>query len=169
MPSEVSSIPPPRVMWFIIGIGAILASQIATALSMAFLVSRSGNIVIAPAFFFVAAGLFGLLIGLVFWWFALVKPRRATIVRGALCGALSGLIAHTFVWGSVLLTLPWEQGFQPGMLLELLLSLVVETARLSLFSLLYAGWITALVGGISGALLIALQHGLTTRSLSEGS
>jgi hypothetical protein len=175
---EVSSLPPGKAMWMLIGIGAVLASEIATVLSLAFLffwgpapfilTGMSSGLVI----YLVAAPLACLLAGWLIWWLFILRPRRATVRRGILFGALSSIVAHPLMWGFASLPLGivgaplmWE--FPPplqwvnhfGMMIRL-----GEILQFSLGSLLYVGWITLVVGGAAGGLLISFQRTLTQRS-----
>ncbi len=160
---EVSSLPPGKAMWMLIGIGAVLASEIAAVLSLAFLSSQglfSLTLTSGEGLYLVAAPLSGLLAGLLNWWLSIVRPRRATVRRG-----ISSVIAHPLMWESVALlssltgTNLFGRLLGPGMFLDLPLVL-----SLSLMSLFYVGWITTLVGGATGGVLMYLQHILTLRS-----
>lgn len=169
---EVSSAPPLKSMWLFIGLGAVLASEIATILSLTFLfflgsvafmlTGTSSGLII----YFVAAPLAGLLTGWFFWWLFILKPGHATIGRGVLLGVLSGVTAHPFMWAFASLSLgtvghPFmpqlppalQWVYQSGIALRF-----VEILEFTVASLLYVGWITAVVGGVVGGLLIFFQR-----------
>lgn len=169
---EVSSLPPGKAMWMLIGIGAVLASEIAAVLSLAFLSSQglfSLTLTSGEGLYLVAAPLSGLLGGLLIWWLSIVRPGRATVRRGVLFGGISSVIAHPLMWEGVALlssltgTDLFGRFLGPSMFLDL--SLVLS---LSLMSLFYVGWITTLVGGATGGVLMYLQHILTLRSRQQG-
>lgn len=185
--SEVSSAPPPKVMWLIIALGAILASTIATLLSLAFLARLSGSRVFIyfvgiilnqghvntrvtidfldqAGVFLLAASLSGLLAGLLLWWLALLRPRHTTVGRGALLGMWSAILAHPVMWGIWILIYPWEVVPLRETLLAQGVNWLSGVVCFSVWSLVGVGWITLLVGGFTGALLIAFQRALTARS-----
>ncbi|BCL80347.1 hypothetical protein ccbrp13_28120 [Ktedonobacteria bacterium brp13] len=175
--SEVVSAPPLKTSWWQIGIGAILASEIATALSLAFLFLCGGS----GAFrltgtssglliYFGAAPLAGLLVGWLLWWLCIQRTGRTTVRRGVVFGALSGIIAHPIMWALASLSIgivgqpfirefsaPFQWVNQGGWLR------LTEILYFSLLSLMYVGWITLLVGGIAGGLLIFFQQAHTQR------
>jgi hypothetical protein len=172
LPSEVSSLPHGKAMGVLIGIGAVLASEIAAVLSLAFLASQglfSLTLTSGEGSYLVAAPLSGLLAGLLTWWLSMVRPKRATVRRGVLLGAMSSVIAHPLMWKGVALlsTLTGTNLFGrllgPSMFLDLPLVL-----SLSLMSLFYVGWITTLVGGATGGVLMYLQRTLMLRSWQQG-
>src|SRR5947199_5076913 len=93
MPSlyaEMSSVPPPKVFWPLMSLGIVLASQVATVLSLG-LLGASTTSISSPYF---VPSLAALLAGLPAWWFFIVKPKHATIRRGILFGALGSVIAN---------------------------------------------------------------------------
>lgn len=170
--TSAASTPPFRTVWWLIGIGAILASEIAAVLSLGFLFLY-GN----PAAFwltgtssglfiyFVAAPLAGLLVGWFLWWLCIWRPGRATVRRGVLFGALSGIIAHPFVWTIASLSIgnvghPFLWEFAPPFQWinqVWIVSRIIQILHFSLLSLVAVGWITLVVGGLTGGLLVSFQ------------
>lgn len=158
--SDVSFISPPRGIWLLIGIGAILAADIATVLSIAFLylLGFQGSDWVASL---LPASLAGLLAGWFFWGLFILRPKHATVGRGIVFGALSSICAHPLMmvfldparilYGTNFFELP-----------QFFLHLAVDFGY-SLFSLVYVGWITTIVGGVAGGLLVFLQCVLTQR------
>ena len=88
----------------------------------------------------------------------IVKPGRLSLRRGIAVGALAAIIAHPCVW-YVALVLAFLTG-QPtvaGILVNNPLQNVVAAVFLGTVSLIYTGWLTALVGGAVGGVIALLQ------------
>ena len=143
-----------KLFYPLLVIGIILASEIATICSANFIYrgmpiswqSWSAFLVIAPP----AA----LLVGLPAWWLYVIQAENITIKRGIIVGCLSSIAAHPVMW--MLVSVSDSLKLNPG-----LFSNVGMLLPIILVSLLYVGWITTIVGGIAGALLIYLQRALT--------
>jgi hypothetical protein len=161
---EVSSAQPPKGMWLLIGLGAILAADIATVLSLAFL-SLVGLSITNWGLGLVAAPFAGLLAGWFCWGFFILRPRRATIRRGVFFGALSSMLAHPLLW--MFLTPAYMLNGPTVETASFFLGNLMIHLSVSLFSLLIVGWITTIVGGIAGGLLIYLQCLLTQRGMQR--
>ncbi|MBA2392115.1 MAG: hypothetical protein H0V70_05150 [Ktedonobacteraceae bacterium] len=110
--------------------------------------------------FLIVAPLAGLLAGLPGWQRYVIQAERVTIQRGILVGCLVSIVAHPIMWtGITLFGFLWDiftLQFTGAALVNVggLLTLIAA-------SLIYTGWITTIVGGIAGALLICLQRALT--------
>ncbi len=153
----------------LVGISAALAGWAAALLALTFVSIMPGLNGFAGSrpdveVFSLAAALVSLLIGPFFWWLFLIRPQRFTLRRGILIGSGGSLVAHPLTWllamvvGSLsgintLLGQPLRELVpamkEPNLIGEVLLSLF-----LSIYSLILVGWITALVGGIVGGLLV---------------
>lgn len=94
------------------------------------------------------AGLSALLLGPYLWWYSIMKPRRLTVKQGIRVGVLGGLIAHPLAW--LLAVLPGVQTAH----FEYYLGAALYS---SLASLILVGWLTALIGGLAGAVAAKLQ------------
>ena len=153
--SEVTSAPPSRVMWAYIAIGAILAAALACELSVLFVYGLPGpsGWSFAYAFYLLPACLAGLLAGWFFWGLFIVKPRRATLGRGVLLGVLSSLLAHPLTW-----LLIWLASTIPSMSIQMRFDEVIWN---TVISWEWVGWITALIGGTAGGLLLSCQRAMT--------
>lgn len=153
--AEMSSVRPPKVFWPLLGLGIMLASQVAievfvlcTAHSTTILNEAMG-IIIDPL---------ALLAGLPTWWFFVVRPRRATILRGILAGALSAFFVH-IIFSMIMVT---SIIFQSGpVTLETLLEFPLLVYAYTAISLIVVGWVTIPIGAIGGGLLVYLQCVLT--------
>ncbi|HEU5378720.1 MAG TPA: hypothetical protein VFV38_25135 [Ktedonobacteraceae bacterium] len=156
--SDISSAAPPRAMWAYMSISAILAVALACELSLlvAYGPPGSSSWSSESTVYLLPACLAGLLAGWFFWWLFIVKPRSATVVRGVLLGALSSFLAHPLIW---LLLWPFTQ--HVWTMERLFFDIGYET----MISLIEVGWITALVGGATGGLLLSYQRALTRRFL----
>jgi hypothetical protein len=168
MSTASSNISPPKFFWPLLSIGIILASEIAAICSIIifFLPSYIQDLARPPFLSFVASlsallitpPLAGLLAGLPCWWLLIEKPKYPTIRRGVLVGALSSIAAHPLMWTLVILLSPILGGNWAG---SDLLQDIHNVILYSLLGLIYAGWITTTIGGISGALLIQLRRVLS--------
>jgi hypothetical protein len=145
--SELSSVPPPKAFWLLLGLSIVLASEIATSLALHIL----GNMGRFLSGLYVNAPLAALLSGISLWWFLIVRPRRATIVRGLLVGMLASALAHPLLF--LILPVLWI-GPQQFLLIPSMLTWTI-------YSLIFGGWITIPIGGFLGLLLIFLQRTLT--------
>ena len=169
MSSELSNVSPPKVLWLLLSIGIILASEIAAICSIivSLLPSYIENLARPPFLSFVGSvspllvtsPFAGLLVGLPCWWLLIERPKRATIRRGVVLGALSSIVAHPLIWTLVTMLSPilgggWTTGSG-------LLQNIQYVVLFSLVGLIYGGWITAAVGGAAGALLIQLRRVLS--------
>jgi hypothetical protein len=160
LPLEGSSFAPGKAVWLLIGVGAVLASMIATVLSLAFVSFVSLTKTYDVGIYLASASLAGLLTGLPIWWRFIGRPRYATVGRGVLLGALSSIVAHPLMWGFEAL-FSSLLGADPTRTLGLIVFMDIP---LSLMSLFYVGWITTLVGGATGGVLMYLQRTLALRS-----
>lgn len=105
-----------------------------------------------------AAPLASAVLGPSLWWGAIIKPGRLSVRRGIAVGALIGFIAHPVVWYIALVLAfltrqPTVAGAQvTNPLLDLLTALSLAT-----ISLIFAGWLTVLIGGAVGGMIALLQ------------
>ncbi len=149
-------------VWYsllLVGGGAALAGLAAASLALWF----AG---MPMAEFYLAAPLAAALLGPGLWWWAIIKPGRLSIHRGMGVGVLCACLAHPLAW-YIVLVLAFLRG-EPTIasinvanpVQDLFASLVLAG-----FSLIYVGWITALVGGAAGGLISLLQsvYGCTQR------
>lgn len=164
--SEISSVALPKASWPLVGLGIVLAAEIAAVLSLAFVPIlfpfsfNKGNLIL----FLVSVPLAGLLVGLPAWWRFVARQRQTRLRRGIFLGMLSGLVAHPFVWICCML-LSSLLGMDFLVVDDPLLKLLL-IVPFSLMSLASAGWITAIVGGIAGGLLVLLTRRLRRRDES---
>ena len=155
----------------VVGIGAALAAWGAAFLALTFFstlpyargVERHWPDV---GLFYCAAALASLLLSPLFWWRFIIRPAHLTLGRGILVGMLVSLVAHPLTWFLAMATASFI-GRQTVLLLLIpssnpLLQLL-ESLVISLWSLLYVGWITMLVGGLVGGLLALLQRTFMVR------
>lgn len=109
--------------------------------------------------FVLAVALVAAMLGATLWWLAIIRPDRLSVRRGIGVGAFGGLLAHPLVWYAILVV-AFLTG-QPTVLgvFQVANPLVdlVAAAVLSVFSLVWAGWLTALLGGLTGGTIAALQ------------
>ncbi len=148
---ELSSMRPPRLFWPLLAVGIIIFAEIPTIFALMLMGSISGGYV----FFYIAAPLAALLVGLPAWYRWIVMAQRATIKRGLLIGVVCSICAHPVMWVPVLFAQPWSQTGQSPVLL------IVEAPFMACFSLILVGWITIPFGALAGVLLICLQRALT--------
>lgn len=142
---------PSAIFWPLLELGIVLAADGATALTFRAL---------GPGMYsnfsslYLAAPIAALLVGLPAWFHCVVVPNCTTIRRGVLVGVISSLIAHPVMW----------------LLLSLIASFVPQPAGsffsfsmfpfVSVYSLIYGGWVTTPIGALAGMLLIILQRAL---------
>jgi hypothetical protein len=141
-------------------IGMILASEIAAICSINFIYRDISTSWQSWSTFLIAAPLAALLVGLPAWWLYVIQAENITIKRGIIVGCLSSIAAHPVMWTIVsvsdFLWHTFTHQLNPGLFSNM--GILLPTI---LISLLYTGWITTIVGGIAGALLICLQRALT--------
>ena len=148
-------------VWYsllLVGGGAALAGLAAVILALQFYGTSYGTQV---AVFYLAAPLAAALLGPCLWWWAIIKPDRLSVRRGIGTGVLGASLAHPLAWyiALVLAFFTREQTvagllvFNPFNPLQDLLAPLF----LAPFSLIYVGWITALVGGVAGGAIALLQ------------
>ncbi|GHO90077.1 hypothetical protein KSF_001250 [Reticulibacter mediterranei] len=167
MPSLCAKLPSRLPFVVVLSLGIILAAEIA---AIGFLVPFTFPSYIAnlarPSFlsyigdllpFLIAAPLVSLLVGLSGWWLIIERSGRITKRRGIVVGVLGGITAHPLIWTFLALfsqpSVFGDVGPTPDLLQNIRLVITY-----SLLSLIFAGWITAPVGGIAGALLIRCQR-----------
>ncbi len=148
----------------LVGISAALVGGGAAFLALTFWWTLNGQEphYLDSGVFYLAPALVSLLIGPLFWWLMILRPRRLTLRRGILVGILSSLVAHPLTWFLALVILslsrrntnlgsayPINIGLEIHNPIELLQGSLV----LSVLSLFYVGWITLIVGGVAGGVL----------------
>jgi hypothetical protein len=154
-------------IWYsllLVGMGAALAGLTAATIASRFidlwLSVQNGVVTILPSFtvFYVAAPLASALLGVCLWWWAIIKPGRLSVRRGIGVGVLGATLAHPLAWylALVLGYLTGETAVA-GVLVNNPLLDIPGALILAPFSLLWVGWITALVGGIAGGVVALLQ------------
>jgi hypothetical protein len=150
---------PNKTRLLLISIGAVLASIIAVVLSLAFAHwVFSTTFVITPDYVIVAS-LTGLLVGFLYWREFNLKPGPITVHRGIQYGILSSLIAHPIMWIiaqslSIIIHTP-SFGFIQE---QNIFMYIPDLFFLSLMSLIFAGWLTTIVGAVAGGLIVYLQR-----------
>jgi hypothetical protein len=135
----------------LVGVGAALAGLIAATFALRF----SGMPIEQ---FYLAAPLAAALLGPCLWWWMIIQPGRLSVRRGIGIGVLGASLAHPLAWYAALVlafltgerTIASINVINPAQ--DLLSSLF-----LAWFSLIYVGWITALVGGAAGGVIALLQ------------
>ena len=153
----------------LVGISAALAGWAAARLALTFVSIVPGLNWFAGSrtdveVFSLAAALVSLLIGPLFWWLFLIRPHQFTLRRGILVGSCGSLVAHPLTWllamavGSLsgintVLGHPLRE-LVPAMKDPNLIGELLVSFFLSIYSLILVGWITALVGGVVGGVLV---------------
>lgn len=105
------------------------------------------------------AGAAAFLTTLVVWWLQVARPGKPGVLRGAVAGLVSGLLAHPVTWyvmicwnwALILLSIRTDPSGD-GDLLNPLTGLLGAFA-LSLWSVILMGWITVPAGALVGALV----------------
>jgi len=141
-------------VWYsllLVGVGAALAALAAAALALRF----SGMQIAA---FYLAAPLASALLGPCLWWSAIIKPGRLSLRWGIGVGVLGASIAHPLAWYAVLF-LAFLTGERTVASIQVTNPVqdLISSLFLAWFSLIYVGWITALVGGVAGGVIALLQ------------
>ena len=141
-------------VWYsllLVGAGAALAGLAAASLALGF-----AGMPIAE--FYLAAPLAAALLVPGLWWWAIIKPGRLSVRRGIGVGVLGACLAHPLAW-YIALVLAFLGGEPTIASINVTNPVQALFASLVLagFSLLYVGWITALVGGAAGGLVSLLQ------------
>ena len=106
--------------------------------------------------FSLAAALASLLIGPLFWWLFIIRPRQLTLSRGIFVGCLSSFVAHPLTWFLALMpvSLGWMNTIPFLWIGHITLSEELQAIpSLSSYSLLFVGWLTTLIGGMVGGVL----------------
>jgi hypothetical protein len=113
---------------------------------------------LVPLYF--GATVAALLSGQFFWWCFIVRPRHLTLERGAWVSAVSSLAAHPFAWLFALLAQVVSGGTGTNVMVlppePSVLTILIYAGGLSLASLIFVGWFTALLGGAAGAGIAAV-------------
>jgi hypothetical protein len=141
---------------FIAGVVASMAALIAISLSLGILGVAPDSLSLNYRWLYVGAALSAGFISPLMWWMLYRRELTAPKGRGIAVGMIVALLCHPFVWASALLL---SQAFGGGNFLWLDKDQVMAyhplalVGLLSLMSLLYMGWITVIVGGVSGWLL----------------
>jgi hypothetical protein len=149
-----------KVFYPFLVIGIILASEIAAICSINFLYHGISISWQNWSTFLIAAPLAALLVGLPVWSLYVIQAENVTIKRGIAVGSLCSIAAHPIMWMIISISNFLLYIFTHR--LDSNLSSSAGTLLIAvLFGLIYVGWITTIVGGIAGALLICLQRALT--------
>jgi hypothetical protein len=113
---------------------------------------------VAPLYF--GAAVAALLSGQVLWWCFVVRPRHLTPERGMWVGAVSSLAAHPFAWLFALLAQwvtsgtsanAWTLPPEPSVI-----TVLIYAGGYSVYSLIFVGWFTAVIGGLAGGGIAAV-------------
>lgn len=154
-------------IWYsllLVGAGAALAGLAATLVALRFMrvqLSLQNGVETIPsgmAVFSVAAPLAAALLGPCLWWWAIIKPGRLSVRRGIGIGVLGSILAHPLAWyAALVLAYLTGQTTVAGLLVTNPLLDLLGAVILAPFSLLWVGWITALVGGVAGGMIALLQ------------
>jgi hypothetical protein len=145
------------------GICAASTGFLAAFLALNFyfkIVIHENNIAIPNIWqFYGAATLAALLTGSFMWWHFVTKPGQYTLKQGIMVGIITSIIAHPVAWLLAgLITYFGNVPFFTGFIINSPFDVLFVALFVSMFSLLYVGWLTALVGGIAGALFIRAQR-----------
>jgi hypothetical protein len=155
-------------VWYtllLVGVVAALVSFVAAILALKSLYPggawQNWWATIPPDFttFPLIASLASALLGPALWWRMIIKPGRLSVRRGIAVGALAGIIAHPIVWYAAL-ALAYLTG-RPTVATTILvtnpLQDLLSAIVLAIFSVLFVGWLTALIGGVVGGVIALLQ------------
>ncbi|HEY7091555.1 MAG TPA: hypothetical protein VH393_00150 [Ktedonobacterales bacterium] len=116
---------------------------------------------LVPGFvtFLVASCLAAAFLGPALWWRAIIQPDRLTVPRGAGIGALGGILVHP-----VVLYVLFVEAYFTGQSIALPIGTptnplldIISAILGAVVSVLFAGWITAPIGALAGAIIAALQ------------
>jgi phosphotransferase system glucose/maltose/N-acetylglucosamine-specific IIC component len=104
------------------------------------------------------AGMASAVLGPAFWWWIIIKPGRLSVRRGILVGALVGIVAHPVVLYAAFVS-AYFAGHQTVMSFQVTNPLrdLVTAIVVAVFSVIIAGWLTALIGGVFGGVIALLQ------------
>lgn len=148
-----------RYSLLLVGAGAALAGLAATAVALRFV-----GMPIAEFYaeFYLAAPMAAALLAPCLWWWAIIQPGRLSVRRGIGVGVLGACLAHPLAWyiALVLAFLTGARtmgGITGGITVTNPAQDFFTSLILAGFSLLYVGWITALIGGIAGGGIALLQ------------
>jgi hypothetical protein len=149
-----------NIFWPLLVLIIILSSETAAICSLTFLFPGREIITFVQSWlpFLIAAPMAGLLVGLPCWWRFVILAQSATIKRGILVGCLGSIVAHPVMWTCIEICAILQFTSIVGSNTSSDLGIVF---LYSAVSLLYVGWITTIIGGITGILLICLQDALT--------
>jgi hypothetical protein len=106
------------------------------------------------------------------WWWIAARSETRRLARGAIAGALSGIIAHYVCWYLLILANNWCYWLTGGCLDSLgqppidLLNAIWGAAVLSLPSLFFFGWLTVSLGALIGGTVAANFLGPLCKRLS---
>jgi hypothetical protein len=137
----------------LVGAGAALAGLAAATVALRFVGIHSTELALA-------APLAAALLGPCLWWGAIIKPGRLSVRRGIGVGVLGACLAHPLAWYiALVLALLTGERTMAGMYLTSTNPVKYLFAPLTLagFSLIFVGWITALIGGVAGGAVALLQ------------
>jgi hypothetical protein len=147
-----------------IGIGTASTGFLAALLSLNFYanVIIHRNNAFMPSnigLLYIAASLASLMVGSSMWWYFITKSDSVTLKRGIIVGVMASAITHPVTWiFAELITYISSSPILTGFTLENPFDAVFTAFFISMFSLLFVGWLTALIGGIAGALFITMQR-----------
>jgi hypothetical protein len=108
--------------------------------------------------FYVSATAAALLVGLFMWWRFAIKSGRYTMKQGARIGFATSIIAHPITWLFATLITYFSGLPLLGIKISGAGDILLITIVASYQSLLYVGWLTALIGSIVGALFMRAQR-----------
>ncbi|MGE5333362.1 MAG: hypothetical protein ACM3N4_01560, partial [Nitrososphaerota archaeon] len=153
-------------VWYtllLVGCAAALASLFAAMLAIRLMWATTppdfgATIPAGYSVLLIAAPLVSAVLAPLLWWRMIVRPGRLSVRRGIAVGALAAIIAHPVIW-YVALVLAFLAGQRTvaGMLVNKPLQDVIAAVFLGAVSLIYTGWLTALVGGAIGGMIALLQ------------
>jgi hypothetical protein len=153
-------------VWYtllLVGIAAALASFVAAILALRLLYPggewQSWRATLPPDYKplpFIAC-LSSAALGPAFWWWIIVKPGRLSVRRGIFTGALVGTITHPVVWYAAFVLAFFTGHSTAVVLVTNPLVDLVTAIGMAAYSLVIAGWLTALIGGAVGGVIALLQ------------
>lgn len=114
-------------------------------------------------FFFVYSGLAAFLTSSILWYYLVAKPEVFTTKRGIMIGVISGAFSHYVCWYINFIVMNLCNKATRGCVDSLgappadLWNALWGAGVLSLYSLLFYGWVTLPLGGLIGGILVQFQ------------
>jgi MFS family permease len=142
-----------------VGIAAICAAIVATILSFALIGVISEALTPNYVWIFYASAITSFIVGPLLWWLLILRNPPTSPGKGVAVGVLTSFIAHPFTWLFALLLarIAGSAGFIWMSMADISSQNIASVIlTLSIESVQIVGWLTTIVGGLTGALLGAL-------------